>query len=214
MEKIESKEVDNNNKYVDLGLPSGTLWATCNVGAVTAEEYGDYFAWGETQPKKRYSWGTYKWCNKEKNKLTKYCDKTSYGNNGFADNLTTLESCDDAATANLGNGWRTPSSTEIQELIDNCRCGWRKLNRTIGLLFTGPNGNSIFLPAGGSRMDGGRYGVGEGMSYMTNSLSSKSGCPSYLCVWDFSTSDPEPTVSAINNRAYGYLVRPVYSPED
>ena len=214
MEKIESKEVDYQNKFVDLGLPSGTLWATCNVGAVTAEEYGDYFAWGETQPKKHYSWRTYKWCNKEWNKLTKYCDKTSYGDNGFADNLTTLESCDDAATANLGNGWRTPSSTEIQELIDNCRCGWRKLNRTIGLLFTGPNGNSIFLPAGGNRMNGGRYGVGEGMSYMTNSLSSKSGCPSYLCVWDFGTSDPEPTVSAINNRAYGYLVRPVYSPED
>ena len=211
MEKIEAKEVDNQNKFVDLGLPSGTLWATCNVGAVTAEEYGDYFAWGETQPKKHYSWRTYKWCNKEWNKLTKYCDKTSYGDNGFADNLTTLESCDDAATANLGNGWRTPSSTEIQELIDNCRCGWRKLNRTIGLLFTGPNGNSIFLPAGGSRMDGGRYGVGEGMSYMTNSLCSESGYPSFARVW---SGESEPTVSAFNHRDNGYLVRPVYSPED
>ena len=211
MEKIESKGVDNNNKYVDLGLPSGTLWATCNVGAVTAEAYGDYFAWGETRPKKYYSWGTYKWCNKAYNKLTKYCDKTSYGDNGFADNLTTLESCDDAATANLGNGWRTPSSTEIQELIDNCRCGWRKLNRTIGPLFTGPNGNSIFLPAGGSRMDGGRYGVGEGISYMTNSLCSESGYPSFARVW---SGEPEPTVSAFNHRDNGYLVRPVYSPED
>lgn len=109
MEKIEAKEVDNKNKFVDLGLPSGTLWATCNVGAYSPGNYGDYFAWGEVQPKKYYSWGTYKWCNKAWNKLTKYCDKTSYGDKGFADNLTTLEACDDAATANLGNGWRTPS---------------------------------------------------------------------------------------------------------
>lgn len=213
MEKIEAKEVDNKNKFVDLGLPSGTLWATCNVGAYSAGDYGDYFAWGEIQPKKYYSWGTYKWCNKAWNKLTKYCDKTSYGDKGFADNLTTLEACDDAATVNLGNGWRTPSQTEIQELIDNCRCGWRKLNRTIGLLFTGPNGNSIFLPAGGNRWHGGCYGVGEHMSYLTNSLCSQAGNPSCARVWSFGTSKPEPTVCAFNKRYNGCLVRPVYSPK-
>jgi len=213
MEKIEAKEVDNKNKFVDLGLPSGTLWATCNVGAYSAGDYGDYFAWGEIQPKKYYSWGTYKWCNKAWNKLTKYCDKTSCGDKGFADNLTTLEACDDAATVNLGNGWRTPSQTEIQELIDNCRCGWRKLNRTIGLLFTGPNGNSIFLPAGGNRIDGTHNGVGEFMLYLTNSLCSEAGSPSETRVWGLGSSEPKPT-SAFANRAFGYLVRPVYSPED
>ena len=214
MEKIEAKEVDNKNKFVDLGLPSGTLWATCNVGAYSAGDYGDYFAWGEVQPKKYYSWGTYKWCNKAWNKLTKYCDNTDCGDKGFADNLTTLEACDDAATVNLGNGWRTPSQTEIQELIDNCRCGWWKLNRTIGLLFTGPNGNSIFLPAGGNRIDGTRNGVGEFMEYLTNSLCSEAGSPSETRVWVLGSSEPKPTSSAFDNRAFGYLVRPVFSPED
>lgn len=213
MEKIEAKEVDNKNKFVDLGLPSGTLWATCNVGAYSAGDYGDYFAWGEIQPKKYYSWGTYKWCNKAWNKLTKYCDNTDCGDKGFADNLTTLEACDDAATVNLGDGWRTPSPTEIQELIDNCRCGWRKLNGTIGLLFTGPNGNSIFLPAGGNRIDSTRNGVGEFMEYLTNSLCSETGSPSETSVWVFGSSEPKQT-SAFDNRAFGYLVRPVFSPED
>ena len=212
--KLEGTGEHNGHSFVDLGLPSGTLWATCNVGAYSAGNYGDYFAWGETQPKKYYSRGTYKWCNKAWDKLTKYCDKTSCGNKGFVDNLTTLEACDDAATTNWGDGWRTPSPTEIQELIDNCSCGWRKLNRTIGLLFTGPNGNSIFLPAGGSRMDGGRYGVGESMNYLTNSLCSESGYPSFARLWVFGTSRPEPTVCAFNHRDKGYLVRPVCSVKD
>ena len=97
---------------VDLGLPSGLKWASCNVGATTPEGYGDYFAWGETATKKDYSWATYKHANGDKNKLTKYCTDASYGNDGFTDDKTTLDPEDDAATANWGKEWRMPTDAE------------------------------------------------------------------------------------------------------
>ena len=84
-------------QYVDLGLPSGTMWATCNVGASNPWEYGDYFAWGETMPKQNYNWLTYKYANGDYYKQTKYCTTNFNGNNGFTDNLTVLEPSDDVA---------------------------------------------------------------------------------------------------------------------
>ena len=81
-------EMIDGHEYVDLGLPSGTLWATCNVGADTPEGYGDYFAWGETEPKEVYSWETYKWCNGDEYSMTKYCTNSQYGYNGFTDGST------------------------------------------------------------------------------------------------------------------------------
>ncbi|MCQ2319676.1 MAG: hypothetical protein MJZ90_12290 [Bacteroidales bacterium] len=103
------------HEYVDLGLPSGLLWATCNVGADSPEDYGDYFAWGETETKSDYDWDTYKWCNGSYNTLTKYNTKSSYGT---VDNKTTLELSDDAARANWGGSWRMPTEAEFQELIN------------------------------------------------------------------------------------------------
>ena len=140
----------NGHDYVDLGLPSGTLWATCNVGATTPEGYGNYYAWGETTPKEKYNWDNYKYCNGGISKLTKYCQDPSQGNDGFTDNLTTLEACDDAATANWGAGWRMPTKDEVNELLDKCskNIGTTR-NGVKGTLFTGPNGNTIFLPAAG-----------------------------------------------------------------
>ena len=88
------------HEWVDLGLPSGTLWATCNVGANAPEEYGDYFAWGETAPKDYYDWSTYKWCKGSYNTMTKYCTNSSYGYNGFTDGKTELDPEDDAAWFN------------------------------------------------------------------------------------------------------------------
>lgn len=109
-----------SHDYVDLGLPSGLLWATCNVGADNPEDYGDYFAWAETEPKSVYNWSTYKYCDGGYYyKLTKYCTRSDFGNNGFTDNLTVLLPEDDAATANWGNGWRMPTENEWRELIDN-----------------------------------------------------------------------------------------------
>ena len=141
----------NGYAYVDLGLPSGLLWATCNVGATTPEGYGDYFAWGETQPKDTYNWSTYQYCNGSNNTLTKYCNDPDYGYNGFTDNLTTLLPEDDAATANWGDGWRMPTKEEWEELKNNTTVTWTTQNGVNGRLFTASNGNSLFLPAAGYR---------------------------------------------------------------
>ena len=154
--------------YVDLGLPSGTLWASCNVGADTPEGYGDHFAWGETQPKSTYTWSSYQYCNGSYNKLTKYCTNSSYGNNGFTDNLTLLLPEDDAATANWGNDWRMPTKEEWQELYDNTTCIWTTQNGVDGRLFTAANGNSLFLPAAGFR-SGGNLNDGT-VDYWSNTL--------------------------------------------
>ena len=150
------------HEYVDLGLPSGLLWATCNVGANAPEEYGDYFAWGETQPKDYYEFSTYRYCNGGIgwNTLTKYCCNSDYGYYGFTDTLTVLLPEDDAAAANWGNGWRMPTKAEWQELVDNTTCVWICPNGVNGgRLFTSvTNGNSLFLPATG-------YRVGSTLSY-------------------------------------------------
>ncbi|MBQ3324200.1 MAG: hypothetical protein IJG81_05090 [Muribaculaceae bacterium] len=140
------------HEYVDLGLPSGTLWATMNVGANNPEDYGDYFAWGETTPKEVYNWSTYKWCNGSSDTMTKYCTNSSYGYNGFVDNKMELDIEDDAATANWGSQWRMPSREQFQELINNCTSEWTTRNGVNGRLFTSKhNGASLFLPADGSR---------------------------------------------------------------
>ena len=136
----------NGHTWVDLGLPSGLLWATTNIGAEDPEDYGNYYAWGETETKETYDTTTYRYYNGSPTALTKYCNNESYGNEGYTDTLTILEADDDAATANWGSDWRMPTQSEIQELIDNC-------DTTMidnGMLFTSRNnGNSIYLPAAG-----------------------------------------------------------------
>ena len=144
----------NSHEYVDLGLPSGTLWATCNVGATTPEGFGDYFAWGETTPKDTYDLSNYAHCIAIDNyncKYTKYCTNSSYGYNGFTDNLTTLLPEDDAATANWGNGWCTPTDEQWMELKNYTVSVWAPQNGVLGRLFSASNGNSLFLPAAGYR---------------------------------------------------------------
>lgn len=143
---MEHMDVENpdipqtgNHEYVDLGL--SVKWATCNVGATKPEEYGDYFAWGETQPKDYNDWSTYKWCIGSYNTLTKYNTSSSYGT---VDNKTVLAKTDDAATVNWGGSWRMPTDTEWTELRENCTWTWT----TYGYRVTSKkNGNSIFLPA-------------------------------------------------------------------
>lgn len=140
----------SGHNYVDLGLPSGTKWAISNVGATAPEGYGDYFAWGETITKETYEWSTYRYCNGSSSTLTKYCTQADYGNNGFTDNLTTLQSSDDAATANWGSAWRMPTKEEFAELKNKCAVTRTTHNGVNGSLFTGPSGNSVFLPDIGS----------------------------------------------------------------
>ena len=135
MENASGKH--NGHKYVDLGLPSGLKWATCNVGATTPEEYGDYFAWGEVESKATYNWDTYKYYGGSN--VTKYT-----GND-----KTVLDPEDDAATANWGGAWRMPTKEEQDELRENCTWTWTSQNDVYGYEVTGTNGNSIFLPAAG-----------------------------------------------------------------
>ena len=167
----------NGHEYVDLGLPSGTLWATCNVGATNPEEYGDYFAWGETVGCKindshSFDWANYKWCNGSKDKLTKYCDKSNYGNNGFTDNKTELDLEDDAAYVNWGPAWRIPSYEQLEELINSnyTDIEWTTLNGVVGHFITSKiNGKSIFMPAAGYRSVSSLNNRGEG-HYWSRSL--------------------------------------------
>ena len=156
--------------YVDLGLPSGLLWATCNVGADVPENYGEYFAWGETLPKEIYNWSTYQYCNGSYNTLTKYCNISSCGYNGYIDNLITLLPEDDAATANWGNDWRIPTKEEWQELYNNTTVIWTTQNGVNGQLFTASNGNSLFLPAAGCHRDSSLYSAGSRGYYWSSSL--------------------------------------------
>ena len=159
----------NGHEYVDLGLPSGTLWATCNVGATTPEGYGDYFAWGETTPKSIYNWSTYKYCNGGGDQLTKYCSNFKYGYHGFSDNLTVLQPEDDAATANWGSGWCIPTKKQWEELYKNTDHTWKVWDGVNGILFRGKNGALLFLPAAGL---GGDFNVvGSCGYYWSSSLS-------------------------------------------
>ncbi|MCQ2219707.1 MAG: hypothetical protein MJZ33_14690 [Paludibacteraceae bacterium] len=148
------------HKYTDLGLPSGILWATCNIGATKPEEYGNYFAWGEIAPKDVYDWHTYKWGLK-KDSITKYNDK---------DGLTILLSEDDAATANWGGKWRMPTSSEIDELVDNCQYTWTEVNGVKGAQFSAKNGRSIFIPASGNRIGSSFFIKGCGCDFWSSSL--------------------------------------------
>ena len=208
-EELSFTTIENSaHDYVDLGLPSGTLWATCNVGADTPEGRGDYFAWGETHPKDYYSWETYKYCNGSHSSLTKYCCNYSYGNNGFTDDLTTLLPYDDAATTNWGPDWRMPTKEEWEELYNNTTSTWTIQNDVRGRLFTASNGNSIFLPVGGYRS----YGNFSNAIYGYYWSSSLSGDPS--CAWQFFFHSGD---YFMNNefcyRNYGQPVRAVRSSE-
>ena len=135
--------------WVDLGLPSGLLWAECNVGANAPEGAGDYFAWGETAPKNDYSWSTYRY-GSMLDALTKYCSVATYGLDGYTDSLTVLEPGDDAAAVRLGGGARMPTREEWGELKEYTTCVWTERNGVNGRLFTAANGRSLFLPAASS----------------------------------------------------------------
>ena len=192
--------------YVDLGLPSGILWATCNVGADTPEEYGDYFAWGETQPKDIFNWHTYQYCNGNSSTFTKYCNHSEYGYNGFVDNLVTLLPEDDAATANWGNDWRTPTKEEWQELYNNTTSTWTTQNGVHGILFTSANGNSLFLPAAGCRYEGLLCDADCKGYYWSSSL----GVDGSYYAWYYGFYSTNGGLSGIR-RYFGQSIRPVCS---
>lgn len=197
--KDEGTGVEAGHAYVDLGLPSGLKWATCNIGATVSTDFGDYFAWGEVEPKKDYSWETYKYGTEDN--LTKY---------NSSDGKIVLDAEDDVATVNWGGKWRMPTKEEMEELVDNCTSLYTSKTdengyAVFGWKVTGPNGNSIFLPAEGCIYKGTLLEAGSCAYYWSSSLYIDNSSSAYYLginehgmgvTWDYS-------------RHYGLSVRPV-----
>lgn len=201
-----------HQKYVDLGLPSGTLWATCNVGANSPEEYGDHFAWGETtgyiSGKTYFNWSTYKYCKGSENTLTKYCSTSDYGFNGFSDTLTELLPEDDAATANWGRDWQMPSFDQLKELYNSSytTMEWTSQNGVYGRKITSKsNGNTIFLPAAGRIVDASFSFVGMYGEYWSRSLNTSESHRAYMVGFDSNYIN----MYSGPRGGIGYPVRPV-----
>jgi hypothetical protein len=154
----------NHPHMIDLGLPSGTKWACCNVGANTPSEYGDYFAWGETAPKSAYLSSNYKWyIGGDNHNISKYCTDSNYG---IVDNRTELEPEDDAAYVNWGPEWRMPSLSHMYELLNNCTSEWTMVNGIDGYLFkSNTNERAVFFPAAGFYNIKGLKSLGTGGAY-------------------------------------------------
>ena len=227
----------NGHDYVDLGLSSGLKWATCNVGASAPEEYGDYFAWGETVPyyqegysqenycthwiggKTGYNWESYKWCNGSENTLTKYCNKSEFGYNGFTDAKTTLDAYDDAASYNWGGRWRMPTRDEFAELVatknntDDYTWTWCDGDATkyAGTDVAGwqivrkSTGATLFLPIAGHRDSENLYAAGFNGHYWSSSLDTNT--PSNAYNLQLSSNKAGCTES---NHFNGHSVRAVY----
>lgn len=193
----------NGHDYMDLGL--SVKWATMNVGASRPEGYGEYFAWGETQPKNSYEWSTYKYGHKRE-KLIKYVNDSHFGKLWFSDGEARLELHDDVAHTNWGGGWRMPSFEEIEELLMKCFWKWTSVNGVNGCKVTSKiNGNSIFLPAAGCYGGGILYNLGIRGNYWSTSLveyDNDNGCSLYF-------DDGEHDTCFDYDRYYGQSVRPV-----
>lgn len=201
-DQFVTREV-NPYEYVDLGL--SVKWATCNVGANSPEDYGDYFAWGETEPVEMYDWRTYKYCNGSSTSLTKYNTNRSYGT---VDNKTQLDLSDDAAYINWGGSWRMPTDAELTELSEQCTWIWTTQNGVKGYKVTskksGYTNNSIFLPAAGYRFGSSLSYAGSYGRYWSSSLGSDG--PEDAGGVDF---NPDRVYRGSYYRSYGRSVRPV-----
>lgn len=195
---------------VNLGL--SVKWAPWNVGASKPEDYGDYFAWGETEPKSDYTWKTYKWCNNSKNKLTKYCTRSLFlDSSAPLDNKTVLDPGDDVARVNWGGSWRIPTEAEWTELINNCTWTWTDdyngtgiAGRIVTSNKVGYTEKSIFLPAAGYRGGSSTVLVGSYGYYWSSSLTT--GTPYFAFYLHFISDD---FFRGYTDRQYGLPVRPV-----
>ena len=197
---VKNSNTINGHEYVDLGLPSGLKWATCNVGANNPWKDGGYYAWGETEEKEIYDVETYKWCRgSNDNKMTKYCTDSYWGR---VDNKTVLDPEDDVAHVKWGGSWRMPTIDEQRELLNECSWEWTELD---GYTVTGPNGNSIFLPAAGCRNATGANDRGSAGLYWSSSLSSGYSYSAYFLCFHSDNHDWSYGLS----RCLGKSVRPV-----
>lgn len=184
-------------EMIDMGLPSGTKWAFCNLGAKTNTDYGGYYAWGETDAKTSFSWKNYKYSGNTANSLTKYCTKSSYGR---VDNKTSLEQVDDRVKTDYGYYFSIPTKEDWQELIDYCK--WTRYDNHF--MVKGPNGNVIVLPSGGY-MDGlNAYDAGVEGCYWTSTVDEQSPDDA----WFVHINNAKPTFYSYY-RYQGRCIRPV-----
>ena len=210
-------ETPSNVVAVDLGLPSGTLWANMNVGATSSSDDGLYFAYGETTGYTSdtsdghvFNWTTYKYCNGTNNSIWKYCTTV---NSGAVDNKTTLEPKDDAAHENWGEGWRIPTKAEMQELIDNT---YKNVYRNKGVwvlqLRSVKNGKIIELPLSGSRFDSKTSNQGTAARYWTSTVRlTPDGNTEAYTLWARQDGTVDKLESSGGPRCYGYTIRAVRS---
>ena len=199
-------------QYVDLGLPSGTLWATCNIGASNPWNYGDYFAWGETYSKYAYKWSSYKYANGMSSRLNKYCNNSLYGYNRYTDSRTKLDRSDDVAYQKWGSNWCMPTQAQFQELFENCTNEWTSNYQgkgVAGILFRSrKNGNTIFFPAAGKYdYDEKPLRVGSMGYYWSVSLYKD--LPNYAKSFDFNSTRVYTDNNNRNSRNCGLSVRAV-----
>ncbi|MBO5847451.1 MAG: InlB B-repeat-containing protein, partial [Bacteroidales bacterium] len=208
-----SSGTENGHSYIDLGLPSGLKWASFNLGAKTPEGSGDYFAWGETEPKKEYSWESYKWSSYSDGayKMTKYNTDSHYGT--VVDNKESLEIEDDAAHVNWQGKWRMPTSVEYAELINYCTWTWASQNGISGFIVKSEvNDNSIFLPAAGWYVKSGCEYISKWGFYWLNNLTPGIS-PLHAYYWKFYSELYKHPYDHIDyvSRYYGMPIRPVYA---
>ena len=193
---------DSGFGYVDLGL--SVMWATCNIGATATEQHGDYYAWGEIEPKNNYNWKTYKWCNNSDTALTKYCVNSKYG---IVDDKVLLDHEDDAASVLWGASWHMPTDEEWTELRTQCTWYWICKNDVNGYKVVGKNGNSIFLPISGYRLDKEYYDNETSGCYWSKSLHADFSRYTHCVIFDAAKID-----KYYNGRCCGQVIRPVCPP--
>lgn len=184
-------------KAIDLGLTSGILWGTCNIGATSESDFGSMFAWGEKSTKDVYSWDTYMLCHGSYNSIFKYTSN---------DNKISLDEQDDVASQILGKGWRIPTRAEMEELVNECHWSWVSENGHYGWRVKGKNGNSIFLPAAGSASSYRVAGTNELGRYWTSSRDSDN-----YSAYNLRFKSGNETIEVVaDTRFYGRSVRAVY----
>ena len=203
----DSTPIDIPAETIDLGLPSGTLWASYNIGATKPEEYGSYFAWGETEQKEKCGWYNYTHCNGSENtcfNLGSDISGTKY----------------DVAHTKWGGEWCLPTLDQVKELINKCSSTWTTVNGVNGLLFTGPNGKTIFFPAagylGGEVLNTGSYGYywsgGQDPKNAERAynLAVYNGTPNWLNNYRFAGFSVRPVING--TPSYADLVLSTYDP--
>ena len=188
--------INIQNDSVDLGLSSGILWATCNIGASSPSEIGEYFAWGEKETKDAYGWETYELCHGSYNSIFKYTED---------DRKSILEPHDDVANSELGGEWRIPTKEDMEELVEECEWKWSNQNGRLGWKVIGPNNNYIFLPASGAASSYKIAGVGELGRYWTSTRGED-----IYSAYNLRFKDGRETIGVVDDtRFYGRSVRAV-----